>query len=102
MARGYGCRVAMKTQPVKGWFPGKDSNLRSRIQSPLPYRLATREHINSSVRSGVVPPPAVTSNRARTLGLEMRIWLLAAVLLVAAGCGAYQFPGEAQSPSPGW
>src|SRR5437879_3723678 len=30
----------------------------------------------------------------------MRIWLLAAVLLVAAGCGAYQFPGEAQSPSP--
>ncbi len=30
----------------------------------------------------------------------MRVWLLAVVLLVAAGCGAYQFPGESQSPSP--
>ena len=30
----------------------------------------------------------------------MRIWLLAAVMLVAAGCGAYQFPGDLQSPSP--
>src|SRR5437899_1967228 len=26
-----------------GWFRGKDSNLRSRIQSPLPYLLATPE-----------------------------------------------------------
>src|SRR5439155_12774117 len=34
----------------KAWFPGKDSNLRSRIQSPLPYRLATRE------RPQTVPP----------------------------------------------
>jgi hypothetical protein len=25
------------------WFPEKDSNLRSRIQSPLPYRLAIRD-----------------------------------------------------------
>ena len=29
-------------QPTN-WFPEKDSNLRSRIQSPLPYRLAIRD-----------------------------------------------------------
>ena len=39
-----------QTQPVKapcscGWFRGKDSNLRSRIQSPLPYLLATPERL---------------------------------------------------------
>src|SRR5207245_5313596 len=28
-----------------GWFRGKDSNLRSRIQSPLPYLLATPERL---------------------------------------------------------
>ena len=30
----------------------------------------------------------------------MRIWLLAALLLVTAGCGAYAFPGESPSPAP--
>jgi hypothetical protein len=30
----------------------------------------------------------------------MRIWLLAALLLVSAGCGAYAFPGTSPSPSP--
>jgi hypothetical protein len=34
------------------WFPRKDSNLRSRIQSPLPYRLATRDCLgNNGCRS---------------------------------------------------
>jgi hypothetical protein len=30
----------------------------------------------------------------------MRIWLLAALLLVTGACGAYQFPGGSQSPTP--
>jgi hypothetical protein len=30
----------------------------------------------------------------------MKNWLLAAVILLASGCGAYQFPGEAPSPTP--
>jgi len=30
----------------------------------------------------------------------MRKAILAAVLLVAAGCGAYQFPGGSESPTP--
>jgi hypothetical protein len=35
----------------------------------------------------------VTFGRLRALGLEMRIGLLAAILLFTAGCGAYHFPG---------
>jgi len=31
----------------------------------------------------------------------MRIWLLAALVLVTVACGGYQFPGGSQSPNPG-
>jgi hypothetical protein len=30
----------------------------------------------------------------------MRAWIVAALLLVTAACGAYQFPGGSASPSP--
>ncbi len=42
----------------------------------------------------------MTSNASPAFDLQMRIWLLAALLLVTAGCGAYAFPGESPSPSP--
>jgi hypothetical protein len=44
--------------------------------------------------------PSVTSNDPAAFDLLMRIGLLAALLLVTAGCGAYAFPGESPSPSP--
>src|SRR5215470_19283730 len=35
------CLLMGKVREVTGWLGRKDSNLRSRIQSPLPYHLAT-------------------------------------------------------------
>src|SRR5712664_894977 len=35
----------LRVSRAAGWFRGKDSNLRSRIQSPLPYLLATPERL---------------------------------------------------------
>jgi hypothetical protein len=78
------------------WFPEKDSNLRSRIQSPLPYRLAIRDlppHTTSQGAGGWLG--CVTFGRRVALGLVMRNVLLAALVLVTAACGAYRFPGGA-------
>src|SRR5437762_3842801 len=49
--------------------------------------------------SSTLAPARVTSNGPRSLLQAMRPILLAALLLVAAGCGAYQFPGD--TPAPG-
>lgn len=95
-----------KTQPVKGlvangWFRGKDSNLRSRIQSPLPYRLAIRDCLNTLPRRApAVGWGCVTFGRWVALGLVMKNVLLAALVLVTAACGAYRFPGGG-SPGDG-
>ena len=76
-----------------GWLPGKDSNLRSRIQSPLPYRLATgQDLINSSAGR-------VTCRARPALGSVMKIGVVSALLLAAAACGSYVFPGETPSPT---
>ena len=53
----------------EAWFPRKDSNLRSRIQSPLPYRLATRDRlVTDSLRrlrfSAAAAAPQHYANRA--------------------------------------
>ncbi|HET7338925.1 MAG TPA: hypothetical protein VFK22_05205 [Candidatus Dormibacteraeota bacterium] len=42
----------------------------------------------------------VTRDRSQTFEYLMRAWLIAAVLVAATGCGAYQFPGAGSSPSP--
>ena len=34
------------------------------------------------------------------MGVSVKIWLLAALVMVTAACGAYQFPGGSQSPTP--
>src|SRR5438445_7126083 len=91
---------AVGTQHVKAggaWFPGKDSNLRSRIQSPLPYLLATRDRVTTLARRWRVS--GVTSSRFKALGLQMRLVILGALILLTAACGAYSFPAS-QSPSP--
>ena len=91
-------KIRKAIELVTTWLPGKDSNLRSRIQSPLPYRLATgQDLINTSARR-------VTCRHLPALGLAMKIGWLAALVLTtagcAAGCGAYQFPGSEPSPTP--
>ena len=105
---------------VRRWFPRKDSNLRSRIQSPLPYRLATRDRLvtESEVVAVTVPVlardaapqqyanggpseeplpltstwAAVTSPTRPALCLAMRNALLLMILVATAACGAYRFP----------
>jgi hypothetical protein len=79
-----------------GWFRRKDSNLRSRIQSPLPYQLGHGGlSLNTLARSAsAVDSDRVTSGRAAALGLVMRNVLLAALVLVTTACGAYRFPGS--------
>src|SRR5712691_11116707 len=45
-ARAHGGKPSLlRVSRAIGWFRGKDSNLRSRIQSPLPYLLATPESL---------------------------------------------------------
>ena len=97
-----------KTQPVKapvkvgasGWFRGKDSNLRSRIQSPLPYLLATPEKwawllvLTQSYAKQSLPED-VTSDGWAALDHQMRAVLILVLVAATAACGAYRFPGEA-------
>jgi hypothetical protein len=86
--------VELESSLLRLWLPGKDSNLRSRIQSPLPYHLATGQDLNNTSAG------RVTRRRVPALGLAMKIGWLAALLLATAGCGAYQFPSSAPSPTP--
>ena len=80
---------------MANWFRGKDSNLRSRIQSPLPYLLATPERAKTLARSAPADRAVnVTFAAPAALVLLMKNGLLAAlVVFLVAACGAYQFPG---------
>src|SRR5882672_10657720 len=107
MTRTYAGGRRRKTQPVnelQAWFPRKDSNLRSRIQSPLPYRLATRDRLvmkselrRAATRTGLrrhnstrtMAGLAVTSHDRAAFCPEMRKLLLVAILVAATACGAY-------------
>src|SRR5207302_8222766 len=94
-------KEASKSKPslLSAWFPGKDSNLRSRIQSPLPYRLATRERDNKQYLGAWGQP--VTSLRPQTFRPEMKAALVGLLLLFTVGCGGYRFPGDTPSPATG-
>lgn len=81
------------TVPVKR-FRRKDSNLRSRIQSPLPYHLATPERERPRLKH-TARPTHVTWRVRRPLDQVMRTVLAAlGLLIVTAACGAYSFPGS--------
>src|SRR6266481_1349633 len=83
------------------WFRGKDSNLRSRIQSPLPYLLATPEKLPGTndyraqrVCGRLFWAGHVTSGRPAAFRTRVRALLISLLLVATAACGAYRFPGE--------
>ena len=83
----------MRTLPVKTLVPGE--GFEPSVEDPKSSALP----LGHPGAPSTLAPVRVTSNRRRSLIELMRSIVLAAVLLVTAGCGAYQFPG--QSPAPG-
>ena len=63
---------------------------------PLGHRAAS---LNTTAQGAGDRTACVTCGRRVALGLLMRNVLLAALVLVTAACGAYQYPGASPSPT---
>jgi hypothetical protein len=90
----------MKTQVVKTAIVVPGEGFEPSVEDPKSSALPLGHpgaDINSSVRHS---DRRVTPHRPQTFEYLMRAWLIAAVLVAASGCGAYQFPGAGSSPSP--